>query len=54
MFIALQMIMRQTISRHFMIKAFRGTNSLPFDPGKHIELKIIDDRGIESLKIITR
>ena len=36
------------------IEAFRGTKSLPFDPGKQIAIKIIDDRGIESLKIITR
>lgn len=37
-----------------MIEAFRGTESLPFVPGKQIAIKIIDDRGIESLKIITR
>lgn len=36
------------------IEAFRGTESLPFEPGKQIAIKIIDDRGIESLKIITR
>ncbi|NHB68903.1 site-specific DNA-methyltransferase [Perlabentimonas gracilis] len=36
------------------IEAFRGTESLPFAPGKQIAIKIIDDRGIESLKIITR
>nr|NQU88941.1 site-specific DNA-methyltransferase [Bacteroidota bacterium] len=36
------------------IEAFRGTESLPFVPGKQIAVKIIDDRGIESLKIITR
>lgn len=34
------------------IEAFRGTVSLPFTPGKQIAVKIIDDRGIESLKII--
>lgn len=34
------------------IEAFRGTESLPFKPGKQIAVKIIDDRGIESLKII--
>lgn len=34
------------------IEAFRGTVSLPFIPGKQIAVKIIDDRGIESLKII--
>lgn len=33
---------------------FRGTVSLPFDAGEHkrIAVKIVDDRGIESLKII--
>lgn len=36
------------------IEAFRGTVSLPFKPGKQIAVKIIDDRGIESLKIIKR
>jgi len=36
------------------IETFRGTKSLPFEPGKQIAVKIIDDRGIESLKIITR
>jgi len=34
------------------IEAFRGTESLPFTPGKQIAVKIIDDRGIESFKII--
>lgn len=36
------------------IEAFRGTVSLPFTPGKQVAVKIIDDRGIESLKIIKR
>ena len=36
------------------IEAFRGTVSLPFTPGKQIAVKIVDDRGIESLKIIRR
>lgn len=36
------------------IEAFNGTISLPFVPGKVIAVKIIDDRGIESLKIIKR
>ena len=36
------------------MEAFRGTESLPFEAGKQIAVKIIDDRGIESLKIITR
>lgn len=34
------------------IEAFRGTMSLPFKPGKAVAVKIIDARGIESLKII--
>ena len=37
-----------------LIEAYRGTVSLPFDLGKNrrIAAKIIDDRGIECLKII--
>ena len=37
-----------------LIEAYRGTTSLPFESGqnKRIAVKIIDDRGIESLKII--
>jgi adenine-specific DNA-methyltransferase len=37
-----------------LIEAYRGTTSLPFEPGssKRIAVKIIDDRGIESLKVI--
>lgn len=34
------------------IEAFYGTVSLPFKPGNNIGVKIIDARGIESLKII--
>lgn len=34
------------------IEAFRGTISLPFEPGDSIAVKIIDGRGIESLKVI--
>jgi adenine-specific DNA-methyltransferase len=34
------------------IEAFRGTVSLPFTAGKNVAVKIIDARGIESLKII--
>lgn len=34
------------------IEAFGGTVSLPFAPGKAVAIKIIDARGIESLKII--
>jgi len=37
-----------------LIEKYRGNKSLPFKPGrnKQIAIKIIDDRGIESLKII--
>jgi len=37
-----------------MIEAYRGTVSLPFAPGEHkrIAVKIVDDRGIESLKVM--
>jgi len=36
------------------IEAYRGTVSLPFEPGAHkrAAVKIVDDRGIESLKIV--
>jgi adenine-specific DNA-methyltransferase len=36
------------------IGAYRGTVSLPFAPGKHgrVAVKIVDDRGIESLKVL--
>lgn len=34
------------------IEAFRGTVSLPFKAGHKVAVKIIDDRGIESLKIL--
>ena len=34
------------------IEFFRGCLSLPFDAGKSVAIKIIDARGIESLKII--
>ncbi len=36
------------------IEAYRGTVSLPLEPGAHkrIAVKIVDDRGIESLKVI--
>jgi adenine-specific DNA-methyltransferase len=35
------------------MKAYRGTVSLPFEIGdnKRIAVKIVDDRGVESLKI---
>ena len=37
-----------------LIEAYRGTVSLPFEIGdnRRVAVKIIDDRGIESLKII--
>ena len=37
-----------------LIEAYRGTVSLPFEPGKHRRagVKIVDDRGIESLKVV--
>lgn len=37
-----------------LIEAYHGTDSLPFDRGeyKRVAVKIIDDRGIESLKIV--
>jgi adenine-specific DNA-methyltransferase len=36
------------------IEAYRGTVSLPFELSKHkrVGIKIVDDRGVESLKII--
>ena len=36
------------------IEAYRGTRSLPFKPGdnQRVAVKIVDDRGIESLKIL--
>ncbi len=37
------------------MKAFHGTVSLPFEAGvnRKVTVKIVDDRGIESLKIIS-
>jgi len=37
-----------------LIEKYRGTISLPFESGEHkrIAVKIVDDRGIESLKIV--
>ena len=37
-----------------LIEAYRGTVSLPFEAGEHrrAAVKIVDDRGIESLKIV--
>jgi len=37
-----------------LIEKYRGTTSLPFEPGPHkrIAVKVIDDRGVESLKVV--
>jgi adenine-specific DNA-methyltransferase len=35
-----------------LMQAFFGTVSNPFTPGKRIAVKIVDDRGLESLKIL--
>lgn len=37
-----------------LIEAFKGTISLPFEAGKYnrVAVKIVDDRGIESLKVM--
>jgi len=37
-----------------LIEAYCGTVSLPFEPGEHkrVAVKIVDDRGIESLKVM--
>lgn len=37
-----------------LVESYRGTVSLPFSAGEHrrVAVKIIDDRGIESLKIV--
>jgi adenine-specific DNA-methyltransferase len=37
-----------------LIETYRGTVSLPFEPGKNrrVAVKVVDDRGIESLKIV--
>ena len=37
-----------------LLEQFHGTTSLPFEAGDHgrIAIKIVDDRGIESLKIL--
>ena len=37
------------------MEAYRGTISLPFELGEHNArpaIKVIDDRGIESLKVV--
>ena len=37
-----------------LIEAYRGTVSLPFEPGEHqrVAVKIVDDRGVESLRVL--
>jgi adenine-specific DNA-methyltransferase len=37
-----------------LIEAYRGTVSLPFELGEHsrVAVKIVDDRGVESLKVL--
>ena len=37
-----------------LIEKYRGAVSLPFEPGPHkrVAVKVIDDRGIESLKVV--
>ncbi len=37
-----------------LMEAYRGTVSLPFEPGEYgrVAVKIVDDRGIESLKVM--
>ena len=37
-----------------LIEKYRGVVSLPFEPGPHkrVAVKVIDDRGIESLKVV--
>ena len=37
-----------------LLARFQGTKSLPFEPGdnRRIAVKIVDDRGIESLKVM--
>jgi adenine-specific DNA-methyltransferase len=35
-----------------LIEAYRGTVSLPFEAGNYVAVKVIDDRGIESLKVV--
>ena len=49
--------LKKTISAELdedLLEQFHGTVSLPFEAGKyrHVAVKIVDDRGIESLKII--
>ena len=38
-----------------LIKNYHGVTSLPFEPGEHkrIAVKIVDDRGVESLRVVS-
>ena len=38
-----------------LIEAYHGVMSLPFEPGEHkrIAVKIVDDRGVESLRVVS-
>lgn len=38
-----------------LVQAYRGTVSLPFEqgPNKRVAVKVIDDRGVESLKVVS-
>ena len=44
----------RTVLDEDLLKQFHGTMSLPFEAGdnKRIAVKIVDDRGIESFKIV--
>jgi len=44
----------ERIDPRTIIEGYRGTESLPFAAGEHkrIAVKIVDDRGIESLKVL--
>ncbi len=55
------MIIRERLAKNLkavideeLIEAYRGNVSLPFEIGdnRRIAVKIVDDRGIESLKIL--
>ena len=48
------MVVRLGVDPRKAEEMLRGTVSLPFAPGKHkrIAVKIVDDRGIESLKVL--
>ena len=47
--------LKQLDANHFLLEQFHGTVSLPFEAGENrrIAVKIVDDRGIESLKIMS-